>query len=148
MPFQNAVRNVRRFFLCKSLVLFPLTLGQYIIICFQSWMSYILKDNWLHVQIKYRFMFEMLNIDLGLMIIRVKRGPNFIINVLELGQQTDIVFTVCIVSCISPDYVQFIWRVLQSQVWKNIDKQSVSHRESDRVRNVPLVVSRFILWPI
>lgn len=93
-------------------------------------------------------MFEMLNIDLGLMIIRVKRGPNFIINVLELGQQTDIVFTVCIVSCISPDYVQFIWRVLQSQVWKNIDKQSVSHRESDRVRNVPLVVSRFILWPI
>lgn len=93
-------------------------------------------------------MFEMLNIDLGLMIIRVKRGPIFIINVLELGQQTDIVFTVCIVSCISPDYVQFIWRVLQSQVWKNIDKQSVSHRESDRVRNVPLVVSRFILWPI
>lgn len=90
----------------------------------------------------------MLNIDLRLMIIRVKRGPNFIINVLELGQQTDIVFTVCIVSCISPDYVQFIWRVLQSQVWKNIDKQSVSHRESDRVRNVPLVVSRFILWPI
>lgn len=59
-------------------------------------------------------MFEMLNIDLRLMIIRVKRGPNFIINVLELGQQTDIVFTVCIVSCISPDYVQFIWRVLQS----------------------------------